>query len=210
MCATLAGTPSLSLRRKSISRYGRLCPPPWCRAVMRPCTFRPPRECSGRTSDFSGSVLVTSAKSEPLAPRRPGVVGFFLRRAMSGRLSSGAEDVDSVPRGEGHDRSLGVRPLAPAVPGAPALALPVHGVDPGHLDPEHGLDRQPDLGLVGLRGDDEGVLALVEQPVALLRDHRPQQDVPRVVVPAHWTAALSFVVRARSTNAVRACSVKTT
>ena len=54
------------------------------------------------------------------------------------------------------------------------------------LEPlEHALDRDPDLGLVGVGGDDEGVLALVEQPVALLRDHRPQQDVPLVAVPAH-------------------------
>src|ERR1700728_398344 len=82
MCATLAGTPSLSFRLKSISRYARLCPPPWCRAVMRPCTFLPPLECSGRTSDFSGSVLVTSEKSAPLAPRLPGVVGLYLRIAM--------------------------------------------------------------------------------------------------------------------------------
>src|ERR687886_534191 len=36
MCATLAGTPSLSCRRKSISRYARLWPPPLCPAVQRP------------------------------------------------------------------------------------------------------------------------------------------------------------------------------
>src|SRR6516165_9982726 len=173
---------------------------------MRPCTLRPPRECSGRTSDFSGSLLVTSEKSEPLAPRRPGVVGLYLRIAMLVASPLGAEDVDPVPRGEGHDRSLGVRPLAPAVPGAPPLARPVHGVDPGYLDPEHGLDSEPDLGLVGVRSDDKSVFALVEQAVALLRDHRPQQDVPRVVVAAHWSAP--FV--ALATNAVRACSVKTT
>src|SRR5580658_6038754 len=215
MCATLAGTPSLSLRLKSISRYARLWPPPWCLAVTRPCTFLPPCECSGRTSDFSGSVRVTSAKSEPLAPRRPGVVGLYLRIAMSRRSPLGPENVDPVALGEGHDRSFGVRPLAPAVPGAPALADPVDGVDAGHLDPEHGLDGQPDLGLVGVRGHDEGVLALVEQPVALLRDHRPQQDVPGVAVPAHLAVslplpALSFDALALETNAVRACSVKTT
>src|ERR1700756_1604135 len=175
---------------------------------MRPCTFLPPCECSGRTSDFSGSVLVTSEKSEPLAPRRPGVVGLYLRIAMSGRVSLRRRKCRSCrPRGgEGGDRALGVRPLAPAVPGATPLARTVHGVHPGHLDPEHGLDREPDLGLVGVRGDDEGVLALVEQPIALLRDHRPQQDVPRVADPAHLLASFAD----RDTNAVRACSVKTT
>ena len=60
--------------------------------------------------------------------------------------------------------------------------------------------------LLALGGDDEGVLALVEQPVALLRDHRPQQDVPRVADPAHLLASFADL----ETNAVRACSVKTT
>src|SRR5215471_18056719 len=173
---------------------------------IRPCTFLPPCECSGRTSDFSGSLLVTSEKSEPLAPRLPGVVGLYLRIAMSGRVSSGAENVDPVALGEGHDRPLSVRPLPPAVPGATALTRAVQGVHPGHLDPEHGLDREPDLGLVGVRSDEEGVLALVEQPVALLRDHRLQQDVPGVVVPAHLLPSFDDL----DTNAVRACSVKTT
>src|SRR5689334_6002537 len=98
---------------------------------MRPCTFRPPCECSGRTSDFSGSVLVTSEKSEPLAPRLPGVVGLYLRIAMSGRVSSGAENVDPVALGEGYDCPLSVRPLPPAVPGAAALTWPVQGVHAG-------------------------------------------------------------------------------
>src|ERR1700751_498787 len=161
---------------------------------MRPCTFLPPCECSGRTSDFSGSLLVTSEKSEPLAPRLPRVVGLYLRIAMSGRVSLKRPKIPSC------------RPLRPAVPGATALPRAVQGVHPGYLDPEHGLDREPDLGLVGAGGDDEGVLALVEQPVALLRDHRPQQDVPRVADPAHLLASFAD----RETNAVRACSVKTT
>src|SRR5919206_673939 len=87
MCATLAGTPSLSARRKSITRYARLWPPPWWRAVTFPWTLRPPRPCSGRTSDFSGWSRVTSAKSATLEPRRPGVVGLYLRIAIA----------DSVP-----------------------------------------------------------------------------------------------------------------
>src|SRR5579875_394086 len=203
MCATFAGTPSLSARRKSITRYARLWPPPWCRAVTRPCTFRPPLPCSGRTSDFSGSLRVISEKSEPLAPRRPGVVGLYLRIPTCFSLTNrSAEDIDPVALGQGHDRALGVRPLAPALPGAPALARPVERVHAGHLDPEHLLDRLLYLRLVGVRRHDEGVLALVEKAVALLRHHRAQQDVPRVVDPAHCEPL--------STNALSAASVKTT
>src|SRR5580704_13875802 len=181
---------------------------------MRPCTFLPPCECSGRTSDFSGSSLVISEKSEPLAPRRPGVVGLYLRIAMSGRISLNGLSrriCRSCRPRRGSRSPAWCPPAAPAVPGAPALARPVQGVHPGHLDPEHGLDREPYLGLVGVGGDDEGVLALVEQPVALLRDHRPQQDIPRVVVPAHLADSLDVAdPTALVTNAVRAWSVKTT
>jgi len=53
MVATLAGTASL-VRRKSISRYWRLWPPPWWRVVMRPYALRPAFFFSPRVSDFSG------------------------------------------------------------------------------------------------------------------------------------------------------------
>jgi hypothetical protein len=46
---------------------------------MRPALLRPPLLVSGRTSDFSGVVLVISTKSATLEPRRPGVVGLYLR-----------------------------------------------------------------------------------------------------------------------------------
>ena len=81
MCATLAGTPSLS-RRKSITRYRRLLPPPWCRVVIRPCAFRPARFRPFATSERSGLARVISSKEDTLAPRRPGVVGLYLRTAM--------------------------------------------------------------------------------------------------------------------------------
>src|SRR5699024_736234 len=81
-CATVASTPSLSLRRKSMTRYWRLCPPPLWRVVMRPWPLRPPLLLSGRSSDFSGVERVISAKFETLDPRRPGVVGLYLRIAM--------------------------------------------------------------------------------------------------------------------------------
>src|SRR5215218_5143081 len=118
MCATLAGTPSLSARRKSIRRYARLWPPPWWRAVTFPCTLRPPRPCSGRTSDHSGSARATSAKSATLEPRRPGVVGLYLRIAIADSVlylwseqsrRSGAgttEDLDAVAWRERDDGAL--------------------------------------------------------------------------------------------------------
>ena len=80
MCATLAGTPSLS-RRKSITRYRRLLPP-WCRVVTRPCELRPARLRPFATSERSGLPRVISSKEDTLAPRRPGVVGLYLRTAI--------------------------------------------------------------------------------------------------------------------------------
>src|SRR5207237_2630092 len=39
---------------------------------------------SRRVSAFSGSLRVISSKEETLAPRRPGVVGLYLRIGMAG------------------------------------------------------------------------------------------------------------------------------
>src|SRR4030095_15167499 len=50
---------------------------------MRPCALRPPLPCSGASSDFSGVDRVISAKSATLEPRRPGVVGLYLRIGIS-------------------------------------------------------------------------------------------------------------------------------
>jgi hypothetical protein len=44
--------------------------------------LRPPVFDNGRSSDFSGVVRVISAKSETDEPRRPGVVGLYLRIAI--------------------------------------------------------------------------------------------------------------------------------
>src|SRR4051794_4208612 len=176
MCATFAGTPSLSLRRKSITRYARLWPPPWWRVVTLPWTLRPPLPCSGRISDFSGVERVISAKSETLEPRRPGVVGLYLRIPMSvkssvpdcssrerssplpGRSRRCSEQVDRLATGgQRDDRALGA--LTRAIAGAGALALSlaverVHGID---LDAEDLLDRNLDLRLVRIRVHDERV-----------------------------------------------------
>src|SRR3954464_3122365 len=78
IAATFAGTPSLR-RLKSILRYRRLAPPPRWREVLRPLELRPPLLVRPSTSDFSGSVFVTSAKSAYVEKRRPGLVGLGLR-----------------------------------------------------------------------------------------------------------------------------------
>src|ERR687889_2017894 len=155
---------------------------------MRPELFRPPVLDSGRTRDFSGCERVISTKSATLAPRRPGVVGLYLRIPMEcvlDLLSSvsadrTAEDVDRA-LAEGDDRSLRVLALAQAETRATRLALAVDRVHRVDLDAEHLLDRDLDLGLVRARVDDEGVLALVEEVVALLGDDRRDQDVARVL-----------------------------
>src|SRR3954471_240096 len=209
MCATLAGTPSLSARRKSMIREARLCPPPWWRAGTFPCTLRPPRPCRGRTSDFSGWSRVTSAKSATLEPRRPGVVGLYLRIAITDSVpvfypwsvdpaASGArapEDLDAVARRERHDGALGVLALAHAgAAAALALALAVDRVDAGDLHVEDLLDSDLDLRLVGLGQHDERVLVVVEQPVALLGDDRGEQDVPGVADGHAFSSVLASVV----------------
>src|ERR687890_1151067 len=170
-----------------------------CRVVTRPELLRPPDFASGRTSDFSGSARVTSTKSATLAPRRPGVVGLYLRIPMFRVLSSflarsgdrTPEDVDGA-LAQRHDGALGVLALARADPGPPGLPLAVQGVHRLHLDAEDALDRDADLGLVGPGVHHEGVRALVQQPVALLRHHRREQDVARVLVQrGHFAASIS-------------------
>src|ERR1700730_6202510 len=186
ICATLALTPSLSWRRKSITRYARLCPPPLCRVVIRPCALRPPRPCSGRTNDFSGVDRVISAKSETLAPRRPGVVGLYLRIPMSvkslyPRLRRCSEQVDRLAAGrQRDDGALGALPLAVSGPGALAFSLAVGGVHRRHLDRKDLLDRDLDLGLVRVGVHQERVYVVVNQAVGLLGDDRGQDDVAGV------------------------------
>src|SRR3954465_12628371 len=116
-----------------MTRYARLWPPPWCRVVIRPWLLRPPFLGSGLTRDFSGSVRVISTKSETLEPRRPGVVGLYLRIPMSDRPP---EEGGAGACGEGHGRPLGVVAPAEADPGPLALARTVDGVDALDLDVE--------------------------------------------------------------------------
>src|SRR6266511_3411308 len=194
MCATFAGTPSLSTRLKSIRRYCRLWPPPWCRAVIRPCTLRPPLPCSGASSDFSGVDRVISAKSATLAPRRPGVVGLYLRIGIvipSASAHRAAEGLDAVTVGQLHHGPLRVLALAPTGTGALALALPVERVHGHDAHVEDLLDRDLDLGLVRVRADQERVPVAVQLAVALLRDHRLDDHVTRVGDGAHSSASSS-------------------
>src|ERR1700682_3152281 len=203
MCATLAFTPSLSLRRKSITRKARLWPPPLCRVVIRPWALRPPRPCSGRTSDFSGVERVISAKSDTLAPRRPGVVGLYLRIAMSVkslslstcRLGRCSEQVDRLAAGgQRHDGALGALALSVSGTGALALALPVEGVDRLHLDAEDLLDGDLDLCLVGVGAHHERVDVVLDQRVGLLRDDRGKDDVGGVSDGRHQAETSSEIL----------------
>src|SRR3954447_12831043 len=212
MCATLAGTPSLSTRLKSISRYCRLWPPPWCRVVMRPWTLRPPFLGSGASRDFSGVDRVISAKSATLEPRRPGVVGLYLRIAMiyNPLADRAAEGLDAVTVSQLHQGALGRFTLTEARLGALALARAVDGVHRQHADIEDLLDRDLDLGLVGVRVDQERVPVLVELAVALLGDHGGEDDVPRIGDRTHWSSSLLPTGPARARNSSSASLVKTT
>src|SRR3954454_21554733 len=110
-------------------------------------------------------------------------------------VASGArapEDLDAVARCERHDGALGVLALAhPGAAAALALALAVDRVDAGDLHVEDLLDSDLDLGLVGLGQDDERVLVVVEEPVALLGDDRGEQDVPGGAEAHAWSSGVS-------------------
>src|SRR5689334_12458034 len=75
MCRTVPVTPNLS-RLKSMMRYCRLWPPPRRRMAMWPWLSRPPDFLIGSSSDFSGSVVVMSEKSDTERKRVPFVTGL--------------------------------------------------------------------------------------------------------------------------------------
>src|ERR1700727_3940316 len=158
---------------------------------MRPCALRPPLPCSGLISDFSGVERVISAKSETLAPRRPGVVGLYLRIPMSVKslyswLRCVAEQFDRLAAGrQRHDGALGALALSVPAAGALALALAVRGVHSGHLDRKDLLDRDLDLRLVRVRGHQKRVHVVIDQTVGLLRDNRGQGDARGVSEVPH-------------------------
>src|SRR4029077_17225814 len=141
--------------------------------------------------------------------RRPGLAGFVLRFGIS-RLLRGLralEQLDPFARGE-LDHGLLPGPGA-ADAEAAALRLRAHlgGAHLRHLDPEDLVHRLRDLGLVGAVVDPEGVLALGDQRVALLRDHRADEDRAGV----HQAAASSVLLLAprRSSSVFSAVSEMT-
>src|SRR5690606_4881537 len=127
---------------------------------------------------------------------RPGVVGLYLRIAMSvllQPLADGREDVDRAGL-EGDDRALGVLALADPESRTAVLARAVERVHARDLDAEDLLDREPDLRLVRARVDDERVLAVVDESVGLLAHDGRENDVARVLVVAVHSPASSVLV----------------
>src|SRR6185295_14705372 len=108
---------------------------------MRPWLLRPPVRFAESSRLFSGVVFVTSSKEDTERKRRPGLVGLYLRKAISDHSPSEPsqpldgcplEDLDPVARAELHDGLLpaGLRALVVAT----ALRLRLH------LDDVHALD----------------------------------------------------------------------
>src|SRR5260221_1969828 len=123
---------------------------------MWPLLLRPPVRRSGSSSDFSGSLFVTSAKSETERNRVPGVIGRNCRMPISA-----LEHGDRVAFFECDDRLLPRRAAARPARGEAAGAAPrAHhqGAHVGHGDLEQRLDRRPDLRLGRGRVHAEGVL----------------------------------------------------
>src|SRR5687768_2175086 len=191
--------PSL-LRRKSTMRRWCLWPPPWCRMVTRPWLLRPlPRDC-GSTSGLYGSPLCSSGVTTFTRARRPGEVGLTLTSGMA--LFRGCE-VDFLPRRKPH---VGLLPVAAPPERAAEAPLLAADVEHGHrvdLGLEHQLHRRLDLGLGGMVGDAEYVLAvLVGHEGALLRDHRREHDIHQAVgcVLFHFSSSSSLASAAFVTS----------
>src|SRR4051794_13960743 len=125
------------------------------------------------------------------------------------------EDLDAA-FAQRDDGALAVGALAEAGPRPLALALPVECVDGADLDAEDLLDGDLDLRLVGVRPDEERVLVLVEQAVALLGDDGREQDVARVGQVGHaepssvvGSAVASSVASATTGSALSAAGAST-
>src|SRR3954468_5891166 len=128
------------------------------------------------------------------------------------RSADGREDVGGAGL-QRDDGALGVLALAGAELGATGLAGAVRRRDGLHLDAEDLLDGELDLGLVRPGVDEERVLALVDQAVALLGDHGTQDHVARVLVVDGTRVAHADTSSAdeplAAMNASRAAGVKT-
>src|SRR2546425_6661638 len=148
---TWAGTPNFS-RRKSMRRYWRLWPPPRQRVVMCPLLLRPPVFVSGSTSERSGSVFVTSAKSETDRKRVALVTGLNCRMPMSA-----LEDLDRVAFLQRDDRLLPRAAGSRVTPVGAPLGAHHQRAHVGHRHLEQRLDRRLDLRFARLRVAPEGV-----------------------------------------------------
>src|SRR5690625_38882 len=130
---------------------------------------------------------------DPQSPQRAASAGHF------------AKDVDGA-LAQRDDRALGVLALADAGTGTACLTRTVGRVHRADLDVEDRLDGVLDLGLVRAGVDEEGVLAFVDEGVALLRDHGGVDHVPRVLVglDAHLSSSSRAPVAARKSSSAPA------
>src|SRR2546427_1020639 len=151
IAATLAATPNFS-RRKSMRRYWRLWPPPRQRVVMWPLLFRPPDFVSGSVRERSGSVFVTSAKSETDRKRVAAVTGLNCRMPISA-----LEHLDRVAVLQRDDRLLPRAAGSRVAPVSAPLGAHHQRAHVGHRHLEQRLDRRLDLRLGRLRVAPEGV-----------------------------------------------------
>src|SRR5690606_20210004 len=97
-------------------------------------------------SDFSGSLVVISVKSETVWNRRPAEVGLRLLTDISD-----SKQVDGFVGGELDQSALGVLAATEHVAGPLDLALAVHRVHGQHPNTEDVLDGVADLALGGSR-----------------------------------------------------------
>src|SRR6185436_541153 len=82
MVSTFPGTSCLS-RRKSITRYRRLCPPPRCRIASKPRLSRPPVRFFVSSNGLCGVFAEPSVRAICDLNRVPGLVGLNILTAMS-------------------------------------------------------------------------------------------------------------------------------
>src|SRR5207302_8479154 len=112
------------------------------------------------------------------------------------------EDLDGVARRELHHGPLLVSP--PARPEAAPLHLPlaVRRVHRQHPNVPDLLDRFLDLGLVGLRFDQERVAVALQGSVGLFRDDRADDDVAGALHSPATSRSLLGPERASSASVV--------
>src|SRR5947209_6054737 len=165
---------------------------------MRPFALRPPLFLTPSTSDFSGLSRVTSARSDQVAKRRPGLVGLCRLTATLLPDLLALEELDVVVGMELDDRLLPRARLAGRVAATLRLRLDAHRAHVAHAHVEDLLDRLADLGLVRAVVDPERVLVRRQQGIALLGDDRADDDCTWI----HWREPPCCATRVRCPTAV--------